>query len=310
MNTITQPDLRPGDVLLFHGNGLLSNFIRLFDGSQYSHAAIWDGEHVVEAEAERGEAIRVDDLAASAATAAYAHVYRFVSDDGKQLGPGLPYDPVGKNIDLFKATPEAYAYSQILLLGLLIATRRMPLPGMAQAVRPLMDEAANTLNEWITGGRKVIICSELVYECYLTGDPQYEIAVAGVDPAVFANGLTPREMLMPTSTTETDASHLQKDAAAFLTAFRTVARSPRVPAGSDVDARDGGERQREAARGAGVRDAARPRDVAEPRDGRPAAGRPLAGPNASGRAGEGAAVSALSRRRRCRRGACGRTPAP
>ena len=41
--------LQPGDVLLYHGTGFISDMIRLFDGSDYSHAALFNGQNVVEA---------------------------------------------------------------------------------------------------------------------------------------------------------------------------------------------------------------------------------------------------------------------
>jgi hypothetical protein len=227
MNIVKPADLKQGDVLLFHGNGVLSRFIRLFDGSQYSHAAIWDGTNVVEAEAESGNGIKVDQLAVSSASASYTHVYRFVSDDRKRLGVELPYEPVEKNVESFKNTPEAYAYSQILLLGVLLATRHIPLPGVTQLLRPLLDEAAEHLNQWLNGGKKVIICSELVYECFfLTGKDEYQIEVAGVDPDVVSTGLTPRHTLMPTTTPDSDMAHLQKDAAAFLASYRIATNRP------------------------------------------------------------------------------------
>lgn len=232
VTNLSPSDLKPGDVLLFHGNGLLSSFIRLFDGSEYSHAAIYDGTSIVEAEAEGGNGIRVDPVAASCATASYTHVYRFMSLDGKRLGDELPVDPVMRNITYFKTEPEAYAYSQILLLGILLATRRVPLPGVTQLLRPFMDEAADKLNEFFNGRRKVIICSELVYQCFnLVQAPEYEIAVPGVDPDVVTSGLNPRVNLMPTASADSDADHLASDAAAFLATFRLArtANPPVVP---------------------------------------------------------------------------------
>jgi len=221
MNIVKPSDLRTGDVLLFHGNGFLSAFIRLFDGSEYSHAAIFDGTNVVEAEAEQGNGIRVDSVAQSYATASFTHVYRFISNDRKRLGYDLPVDPVQANITYFKTHSEEYAYSQILLLGILLATRRVPLPGVSNLLRPILDEAAEKLNEWFNGQKKVIICSELVYQCFnMVGKPEYQISVAGVDPTVVSAGLAPRMTLMPTITPVSDDAHFAKDTAAFLATYQ------------------------------------------------------------------------------------------
>jgi hypothetical protein len=224
MDVVKAADLAAGDVLLFHGNGLISEFIRLFDGSQYSHAAIYDGTNVVEAEAEEGKCVRVDSVAVSLNGNSYAHVYRFVSSTGDRFGSqNLPIDPVLAQIKHFEDAPEQYAYSQILLLGILLATRRVPLPGMSYLLRPFMDEAADKLNELFNGQKQVIICSELVYQCFNNvGEPEYQIEVAGVDPDVVAGGLSPRTTLMPSATPESDDTHLQKDGAAFLATYRAA----------------------------------------------------------------------------------------
>lgn len=220
MNTLTASELRHGDVLLFHGNGFLSRFIRFFDGSEYSHAAIFDGENVVEAEPEQGDAIRIVPPAIAGASAAYTHVYRFTSDDRQQIDHDLPYEPIAQQIAYFKQTPEAYAYSQILLLGLLLATRHLPIPSAAPLLRHFLDEAAAQLNTLINAGRKIIICSELVYKCFAdTGLPLYQIDIAGVDSTAVPRGLESRATLMPSTTAETDAAHLRKDAAAFLSSY-------------------------------------------------------------------------------------------
>ena len=227
MNIVKPADLQPADILLFHGNGILSKFIRLFDGSQYSHAAIYDGQNVVEAEVEQGDAIRVDTVAVSCTRASFTHVYRFISNDHKRIGVELPPDPILQNVDELKKTPAAYAYSQILLLGILLATRRVPLvPGLAPMLRPFMDEAAEKLNEFVNGKRKVIICSELVYQCFNQAPAAYQIYVEGVDPSVVSSGLQLRANLMPTVTPETDATDLLKDAAAFLAMYMLFKGQP------------------------------------------------------------------------------------
>ena len=220
METIRKADLRPGDVLLFHGNGFLSKFIRFFDGSQYSHAAIWDGENVVEAECQQGNGICVDTIEKACSTAAFTHVYRYTTKSGRRFIGALPVAPVEDQIKRFSQDHEGYAYSQIVLLGLLLATRKIPLSTFAPLLRYFMDEAAEQLNTLINRGSKVIICSELVYKCYEQAGSEYEIDVAGVEYDVIQAKLAPRATLMPSVTPDSDAAHLEKDGAAFLASYQ------------------------------------------------------------------------------------------
>lgn len=263
MQTLRAADLKPGDVLLFQGNGLLSRFIRFFDGSQYSHAGIFDGEHVIEAEAVHGTgAVEVHEVAESCSTASFTHVYRYVDDDRKRLGIELPYEPVGGMIEQFKASAESYAYSQILLLGVLLGTRRIPIPGVTGMLRHILDEAAEWLNAIITEHRKIVICSELVYECFNSvPNGEYQLDIAGVDPEVVAGGLSPRHMLMPAATPDADHDHLGKDIGAFMATYR-LARGIKPPDGPppppDVPAAPGVVRARPRA----VPEFVTPRDLA------------------------------------------------
>lgn len=236
MTTLHTKDLLPGDVLLFHGNGLLSRFIRLFDGSQYSHAAIYDGEKVVEAEAVQGDGIRADSVETACSSAAFTHVYRFVSKSGQRFNGQLSYAPVGKNVESFRRNPEGYAYTQIILLGVLLATRRVPIVELAVVLRHVLDEAAEKLNDWLNAGKKVIICSELVYKCfYDVGDIAYAIDVAGVDPQVVSQRLAPRSVLIPSASADTDRDHLMKDAAAFLATYRLAKPEMKIPHPTDAE---------------------------------------------------------------------------
>ncbi len=221
--TLGLADLKRGDVLLFHGNGLLSRFIRLFDGSIYSHAGIFDGEHIVEAEAVSDEhAIEANDPLRSCRSASFTHVFRFVNRNKLKLGDAtLPYDPVGKVVDAFKNSRERYAYSQIMLLGVLIGTRKLPIvPGLAEMLRHVLDESAEWLNLRLSGGQEVIICSELVYKCFDDlNDVQYQVEIAGVDPAAVSTGLQPRMTLMPETTEASSDSHFGKQVGAFMSTY-------------------------------------------------------------------------------------------
>jgi hypothetical protein len=271
MQTLRAADLKPGDVLLFQGNGLLSRFIRFFDGSQYSHAGIFDGEHVIEAEAVHGTgAVEVHEVAESCSTASFTHVYRYVDDDRKRLGIELPYEPVGGMIEQFKASAESYAYSQILLLGVLLGTRRIPIPGVTGMLRHILDEAAEWLNAIITEHRKIVICSELVYECFNSvPNGEYQLDIAGVDPEVVAGGLSPRHMLMPGRRSRSSRQGHRRVHGHLSSRPRN--QTARRAAAAARRAGCSRRRASPSARRPGIRHAARPRNLTEPGTGRPIA---------------------------------------
>ena len=92
---------------------------------------------------------------------------------------------------------------------------------MTPILRPFLDEAIESLNVWLNNDRKVIICSELVYECFNNvPQPGYEVEVAGVDPDVVSTGLLQRQNLAPAMTMETADGDFAKSVASFLATFR------------------------------------------------------------------------------------------
>ena len=177
--------LLPGDVLLFHGTGFISDMIRLFDGSQYSHAALFTGQKVVEA---ISTGITASDLAKdeSIIKAEYVHVYRFISNDGHRLGDtGYAVQPILNTAGQFVAKADRYAYEQILLLAALAATRRIPvvsdIPFLRWMLRNILDNAAEVVAKIVAAGKEPMICSELVYRCYTESGPQYDLVIRGAD---------------------------------------------------------------------------------------------------------------------------------
>ena len=173
MNKITVSQLQPGDVLLYHRTAFMSRLIQLFDGTSFSHASIFDGENVVEA---IGSGVVVRSVHDSTFDAEYVKVFRLFKSGNVLGSPELPYDPVGqKGIDWFKNNPQRYAYEEILLLAVLAITRRVPLP----FVRPILDHAAGVIVAIIAQGKQPVICSELVYRCFLNAGDQYLPTIVG-----------------------------------------------------------------------------------------------------------------------------------
>lgn len=183
---IKQSDLKAGDVLLYHGTSPLSDLIRLFDGSKYSHTSIYDGEKVMEA---LDPGIVTRPVATSIADSTFVDAYRFISvPDKEPLGSAkCPDKPVRDRIAYYQANPQRYAYEQILLLALLAATRRIPvvswIPGLSLVLRAILDRAAWVLAKLMGGGKEPMICSELVYRCYAeaTNDGKYALTIRGAD---------------------------------------------------------------------------------------------------------------------------------
>ena len=182
-NKLPANQLLPGDVLLYHGNGFISEMIRLFDGSQYSHAAFFNGQKVVEAIA---SGITARPLAESVSGAKYVDVYRFISNDGHRLGDsGYAAQPVLNTAGQFVAKADRYAYEQLVLLAALAGSRRIPvvsdIPFLRWILRNILDNAAEIISKIVAAGKEPMICSELVYRCYTESGPQYDLVIRGAD---------------------------------------------------------------------------------------------------------------------------------
>jgi len=72
VSPVPAADLKSGDVLLYHSTVFLSRLIELFDGGSYSHASIYDGDHVEAFDS----GVRSRKLAESLDGATYVDVYR------------------------------------------------------------------------------------------------------------------------------------------------------------------------------------------------------------------------------------------
>jgi len=122
--TLKPSELKACDVLLYRGHGLVSDLIRLFDGSEYSHAAIYDGARIAEAIA---EGVVCREVAASVKGAKYVDVYRWIGPTGAHLGdPNYEAAPIQARIRFYVGEKERYAFEELILLALLTSTRRLP----------------------------------------------------------------------------------------------------------------------------------------------------------------------------------------
>lgn len=179
---ISESDLLVGDVLLYNGTSFISEMIKLFDGSEYSHAAIYYDNGVLEA---ISEGVKKRTLDVSTADANYVDVYRFISSSGNgKIGDqDHPAQPLIDQIVNYQKDAERYAYEQILLLALLASTRKISIPLVSWIIRNILDSAAEIVNSIIAMGKEPMICSELVYRCYCQAGDKYTLLISGADLA-------------------------------------------------------------------------------------------------------------------------------
>jgi hypothetical protein len=167
-------ELKPCDVLLYHGDSPVSRIIQWFDGTVYSHASIYDGSMIVEAIV--GGVIK-RDVAVSVSDSLYVDVWR-LRKHGHFIGtPELPAGPVIDVVDRYAEEGDRYAYEELLLLAMLCTARRLPLPFLRWA----LDGAASFLEELVDGEMEPMICSELVFRCFSEAGEEYYPRIRGVD---------------------------------------------------------------------------------------------------------------------------------
>lgn len=226
MNTSIQVlDLKAGDILLYQRTSFFARMIRLFDGSEYSHVSIYDGSNIAEAV---GHGVVSNSVATSIQEASFVDVYRFRSITGQYLGdPGYEAQPVINRINFYVTQGERYAYEEIILLAFLLITRRLPvvgwIPGLGKILRTILDNATDVLNKIIAAGKEPMICSELVYRCYIEAGEKYKLAIVGADLLMqfsiydsLAKGITP---LTEEERGNQEAQELAASAMEFLNLF-------------------------------------------------------------------------------------------
>ena len=183
--------LHSGDVLLYRfapppwdfGNWLVDGLIIALDGGSYNHASIYDGTNVVEA---IGSGIVSRPLQVSIANAQQVDVWRLSDQKDNQLGsPGFDAKPVTDSTAEFAKNGGSYAYDKLLLLAGIVSTRRLK-PSVGRTILLwILEQATLVLHKIVAGDKVQMICSELVYRCYLVAsqtskDPRYLLNVPRV----------------------------------------------------------------------------------------------------------------------------------
>jgi hypothetical protein len=156
-SVIKASDLVAGDVLLYKGTGFISRAIQFFDGTDFSHAALYLGDGRV------GEAIatglkRRDYVEGAADIWVQAHRL-------KDVVPTM--EPVLEVANAYLDEGNRYGYEQLLLLAFLCLTRKLRFtPSLRRLIRTVLDASAAVLTRMLSENREPMICSEFVYRAY------------------------------------------------------------------------------------------------------------------------------------------------
>ena len=157
MDTIKMHDLAVGDVLLYKGTSFISRAIQFFDGTDFSHAALYLGNGSV------GEAV-----ATGLERRPYVEGAAGIWVQAHRLKDSVPtMDPVMSVATAYLDQGNRYGYEQLLLLAFLCLTRKLKFtPSLRQLVRVVLDSAAAALTRLFSEHRQPMICSEFVYRVY------------------------------------------------------------------------------------------------------------------------------------------------
>lgn len=165
-------DLRPADVLLSRGEGVVSDLIAKNDGGKYSHGALWSGKGIVQA-----------------TSAGITHTPLSGSHDVYRRH-GLTEDGARQIVTLALAELEGrYAYGELVLLAVLFMSGiRVRGAWGSRALEAIGGRTASNLKKWLDehAGKKVRVCTELVASCFFrTADQKFalEILPAAERPA-------------------------------------------------------------------------------------------------------------------------------
>jgi len=158
LNKITINDLQAGDIILYHGKGIVAFLIRFFDGSHVSHAGIYTGEKtVIEAV---GEGIKEEKLLDSIGKKhnRYVVIKRLKSAPGDMR-------PVIDIARKYLENKNKYEYKSIFLLIII------SLVGRIHGNNPVAWLVTKILKQYFSRCMKNdenqrMICSELTYRCY------------------------------------------------------------------------------------------------------------------------------------------------
>lgn len=177
---ISRSDLHPGDVLLSNGSDWIDKLICRLDDGIYSHAAIWDGNCVIEATLRGVLRSSLEDEE----TQLYVDAYRWQPEPpaGHVLGDAAyPYQPVTAQADKLADEGLGYAYKKLMLAALVIGMSKVPANRVTRRlVRIVLDELAAWIVDQIDkGGKRGMTCTEVVSTSFwqAAADEKYAIKI-------------------------------------------------------------------------------------------------------------------------------------
>ena len=185
---MTASDLKPGDILLYRTRSLIGWIIRHLDESHYNHAAIWDGEKAVEMLA--GGCVH--NTLSDSIRGSHVDVYR--------LAPCDKYEEIISNVMVQISCclhhREKYAFEQLALLAVLTEIRHRS-PWLSWVARHWFEIDAEKLEKTLPDNRRRLICSELVYRCYMGSHNDNAIHLQYPNP--IADFVTPGDLARATN---------------------------------------------------------------------------------------------------------------
>ena len=175
---INRSHLRPGDVLLSSGKGFRSSLIKALAGGFYSHAAVWNGEKVVDA---TEDGIVHNKLQDDISAQWYIDAYRWHSPPpGNQVlgGGDYPYRPVTDEADRIVREETKFAYDELVMAALVVAaTRLAPTEVLRKWTRRIMGGLDVWIHKHITGKKKTMMCTGVVCNSFGKAKPRPRYAI-------------------------------------------------------------------------------------------------------------------------------------
>ena len=165
-----RPRLRPGDVLLGHGEGAVSWGIRRFDESDVDRAAIaLDADSVAEV-SEAG--LRRRPWEEVVAEGRFSYIRRLPNEA----------DParVADRARLLLSEPSRYVDRRLVSLAILAMTRRLPFAtaSLRAVVRGVLDRASELVDGVVAAGGSFLPSAQFVYRCFEeSGDPRSSLSI-------------------------------------------------------------------------------------------------------------------------------------
>ncbi|MGC4086724.1 MAG: hypothetical protein QM756_02280 [Polyangiaceae bacterium] len=195
---LRKSDLRPADVLLSRGEGIVSDSIAKNDGGQYSHGAVWSGDGIVQA-----------------TSAGITHT-PFSGSHGVYRRRELTEAGAQEVVELALAELKGrYAYGELVMLGVLFMSGiRVRGAWGSRALEAIGGPKAEKLKAWLdeNEGKKVRVCTELVASCFFrAADKAFALEILPVPKRPAPRPTTALAGLQPLGSDEDDTTRGRDD---------------------------------------------------------------------------------------------------